>query len=72
MAAWTKAAEKEVVGRGWILDDLLILYIDYIFSAYLFTISFEYFCCRDGPRDPEGFSIGKKNADVGELARPDA
>lgn len=41
MAAWTKAVEKEVVGRGWILDDLLILYRDYIFSAYclLFHLS---------------------------------
>lgn len=63
MAAWTKAAEKEVVGSSWILDDLLIRYL---FSAYLLTVSFEYLHLRDGPRDPGGFSIGKKNMDVGE------
>lgn len=63
MAAWTKATEKEVVGSGWILDDLLIRYI---FSAYSFTVSFEYLCLRDGPRDLGGFPEGKKNADIGE------
>lgn len=63
MAAWNKAVEKEVVGSCWSLDDLLMRCI---FSAYLFTVSFEYLCLRDGPRDQGGFSIGKKNADVGE------
>lgn len=63
MAAWTKAAEKAVVGRGWILDDLPICCV---FSAYLFAVSFEYLCPRNGTRDPGSFSVGKKNADVRE------
>ena len=63
MAAWTRAAEKEVVGSSWVLDDLLICRI---FSAYLFTVLFEYLCPTDGPRDAGGFSIGKKNVDVQE------
>lgn len=36
MAAWTKAAEKEVVGSGWILDDLLITLSIFCLFAYYF------------------------------------
>lgn len=52
--------------NGWILDDLLICYT---FYAYLFTVSFEYLCLRDGPRDPGSFSMGKNNVDVQESSK---
>lgn len=38
--------------------------ICYTFSAYLFTVLFEYLCPRDGPRDPGSFSVGKKIEDL--------
>ena len=56
-----KQSSREGNVSGWILDDLLICYK---FSAYLFTILFEYLFPGDRPRDPEGFSIGKKNMDI--------
>lgn len=49
--------------NGWILDDLLIWNT---FSAFLFTVLFEYLYLRDGSRDPGRFSMGKKNVDIQE------